>query len=307
MTTLIRMIRVDHWFKNIFILPGFVIAVALLGKSVGDYWWNGCLAVFSACLAASANYLINEYVDSKFDAHHPVKKDRAAVQANVPIIQVILAYTFLVGGSVGIANQVNRGVVWAIVSFLLAGILYNLKPIRLKDKAFTDVLCESINNPIRLCIGWFAVTSQLWPPSSLIMGYWMAGAFLMGVKRYSEYKNLGAETAGKYRRSFKFYTEESLLISSFFYALCASFFLGVFLVKYKVELIFSLPFLAVLFAWYLKIGMKPDSAAQRPEKLYRETWFFVYCVLLSVLVVVLFMTETEWMNYFLRNAFVNNG
>ena len=77
-------------------------------------------------------------------------------------------------------------------------------------------------------------------------------------------------TAGLYRRSFQSYREDTLLISSFFYAMCAGFFLGVFLVKYRIELLLGLPFVALLFAWYLKIGMKPDSAAQHPERLYRE-------------------------------------
>ena len=44
------------------------------------------------------------------------------------------------------------------------------------------------------------------------------------------------ELAEKYRRSFRYYSERSLLISTFFYAICPVFFLGVFLIKYRIEL-----------------------------------------------------------------------
>ena len=93
----------------------------------------------------------------------------------------------------------------------------------------------------------------------------------MTVKRYSEYRFIGdPQLAGLYRKSFLFYTEQKLLLAAFFYALTAAFFTGVFLIKYRIEYILTIPFLALLFVWYLQIGMNEDSAAQRPEKLYRE-------------------------------------
>jgi 4-hydroxybenzoate polyprenyltransferase len=134
----------------------------------------------------------------------------------------------------------------------------------------------------------------------------MGGAFLMGVKRYSEYRFMDdAETAGLYRRSFRFYTEDSLLISSFFYGLCASFFLGVFLVKYRIELLLSLPFLACMFAWYLKLGLAPDSPAQRPERLYRETSFISFVALVVTIIAALLYIDVPALRWFLNNAFIS--
>ncbi len=40
------------------------------------------------------------------------------------------------------------------------GVLYNVKPFRTKDIAYLDVLSESINNAIRLLLGWFFVTAD---------------------------------------------------------------------------------------------------------------------------------------------------
>jgi hypothetical protein len=61
-----------------------------------------------------------------------------------------------------------------------------------------------------------------------------------------------------------------------FYAVCSSFFLGIFLIKYRIEFLLTFPLFALLFTWYLAIGLKPDSGAQAPEKLYREGKFMVF-------------------------------
>jgi hypothetical protein len=36
----------------------------------------------------------------------------------------------------------------------MQGIFYNVRPMRTKDRAYLDVISESINNPLRLMIGW---------------------------------------------------------------------------------------------------------------------------------------------------------
>jgi hypothetical protein len=127
----------------------------------------------------------------------------------------------------------------------------------------------------------------------------------MGIKRYAEFRYLqGAGTAGLYRRSFQFYREETLLISSFFYAMCAGFFVGVFLVKYRIELLLALPFVALLFAWYLHIGLKPDSAAQHPERLYLEKRFIVYVGVVVLVLGGLLYVDIPALRWFLNNAFL---
>jgi 4-hydroxybenzoate polyprenyltransferase len=146
-----------------------------------------------------------------------------------------------------------------------------------------DVLCESINNPIRLLLGWFAVTAAEFPPVSLLISYWMIGAFFMAAKRLAEYRALdNREVAGAYRRSFRHYNEEKLLISMFFYTVCFALFLGVFIIRYHLELILIFPLVAGFICFYLRVVFKRDSAAQNPERLYREKglmFYLIVCVL----------------------------
>jgi decaprenyl-phosphate phosphoribosyltransferase len=135
---------------------------------------------------------------------------------------------------------------------------------------------------------------------SIIVAYWMGGAFLMGTKRLAEYRLIGnAQLAGLYRRSFKFYTENSLLISSFFYAITCSFFLGIFLVKNRIEMLVSFPFFALLFAWYLNIGLLKNSPVQGREKIWTRKWFMLYVCLFMALVCLLMFVDLPWLRWFL--------
>jgi hypothetical protein len=122
----------------------------------------------------------------------------------------------------------------------------------LKEWPYLDVLSESLNNPIRLALGWFAVIPDRIPPGSLVLSYWMVGAFLMAVKRLAELRRIGdRDTLAAYRASFAHYTEERLLVSIMFYASACALFGGIFIVRYRLELILFVPLLAGFLAYYL--------------------------------------------------------
>ncbi|MNY32095.1 hypothetical protein D3C86_1662880 [compost metagenome] len=110
------------------------------------------------------------------------------------------------------------------------------------------------------------------------------------------------EVAGQYRRSFKYYTENSLLVSMFFYGITCAFFMGIFLIKDRIELLVSFPFFALLFSWYLRIGLLNDSPVQGSEKLYTRKWFMLYVILFTILLCVLMFVEIPWLHWFLQNA-----
>jgi len=63
--------RFDHWFKNVFVLPGVAVAIGV----GADFTWQSAEALILALIAtgfiASANYTINEYLDAEFDRFHP--------------------------------------------------------------------------------------------------------------------------------------------------------------------------------------------------------------------------------------------
>ena len=155
-----------------------------------------------------------------------------------------------------------------------------MPPVRTKEWPYLDVVSESANNAVRLLLGWFPLIATEIPPLSLVLSYWMVGAFFMATKRYAEYRHIGnPSVAAAYRRSFKYYTEERLLVSMLFYATTCALFAGIFMVRYHLELILFAPAAAGMFAYYLHIGMLPDSPVQNPEKLYKQKGFFAYMCL----------------------------
>jgi decaprenyl-phosphate phosphoribosyltransferase len=257
-----RIARPDHWFKNVFMLPGMLFAFLVYHPALNfELLLKVLIGVAATCMIASANYVINEFLDAEFDRFHPLKKHRTAVVSELKAKYVYLQYALLVIMGLTLSYFISFPFLLIEGFLLFMGLMYNVRPIRTKERVYLDVLSESINNPIRLALGWFifvpaallpeSLSDFSWviiPPSSIILAYWMGGAFLMATKRFAEYRFINdPQLAGLYRRSFKYYTEESLLISMFFYALTSAFFLGIFLIKYRVELLISFPFFALAF------------------------------------------------------------
>jgi len=302
MKNYIKIARPDHWVKNAFILPGVVIAVLLTDFTFsGDFIFKLIIGFMATCFVASANYVINEWLDAEFDKFHPTKKFRPVVSENMKFSLVMLEYIVLIILGIGLSIPVGKWFLIMEVWLLIMGVLYNVKPIRTKDIPYLDVLSESINNMIRLLLGWFIVTSMYQPPISILIGYWFAGAFLMATKRFAEYRMIGdPSVAGLYRKSFVKYTETSLLVSSFFYAMCATFFIGVFMIKYRIEYILAMPFVFGLFCFYLAIAFKPDSAVQKPEKLYREKKLLLYIAVLIVILCLLTFIDIPMPSYWVN-------
>jgi 4-hydroxybenzoate polyprenyltransferase len=278
--------RLDHSTKHIFIVPGMVFAALLRGVHSDGIGTTVILGLLAAICIASANYTINEWLDREFDRYHPTKSRRSAVQRDLDGHWVFAEWLLFLAVGLACAYAAS-GTMLAIAGlFALQGVIYNLPPIRTKDRAYLDVISESINNPLRLMIGWAMVDPTTLPPGSIILSYWLGGAFLMGSKRLSEYREIvasyGRDLLVRYRASFAGYTETSLTVSCFVYAMLSSFFLAVFLLKYRIEYLLLMPLIVALFGHYLALSMQPGSSAQRPEKLFREQGLIVLVLLISV-------------------------
>ena len=279
----IKICRPDHWLKNIFILFGHVVAITL----VLDFqieWRHISLAILSlipACLIASANYILNEILDAPFDAMHPTKKHRGipAGKVKVSILWWIKAGLIVSAFLLAWLFGFNWAYQAALALLLISGIVYNVKPLRLKDRAFMDVIAESFNNPIRLWLGYYALAAPNFvPPISIVLAWWFFGALLMTGKRYSEFRFIAdAELSGRYRRSFQVYTEKSLILAMITYANLFCFCTGVAMAVYPRlnDLVFVFPLIVLAVVAYFQHAMKEETARLEPEQLLQNPWVVV--------------------------------
>lgn len=290
------LLRLDHSVKQIFVLPGLVIAASITGATFDSALAvRAVLGLLAVVAVASSNYVLNELLDAPFDRLHPVKCARPAARCS---INIPLAYAqWLLCGLAGflLAWAVCWQLFLCVLCLWLAGCAYNVPPARMKDLPYLDVLAESVNNPIRFCVGWYIVTSTFLPPASVLLAYWMLGGYFMALKRFSEYRQIGAESARLYRLSFVKYTEESLLVSALFYAAAAMLFFGAFIMRYRIEMIFAFPFIALLMAAYFKLAFLFDSPVQHPEKLYREPMLMTLLALCSTVLIVTSFVHLPWL------------
>jgi 4-hydroxybenzoate polyprenyltransferase len=282
--------RFDHMTKHVFVLPGMALALLLRGVHSPNVGRDIALGFIAVIAIASANYVINEYLDREFDRHHPTKSARTAVQLRLDPRLVALQWAAFAAIGLAAAALSSPAMLATALVFAGQGIVYNVRPLRSKDIAWLDVISEAINNPLRMIIGWLMIDPTTLPPASILICYWTGGAFLMAAKRLSEYRDIvashGCDLLARYRKSFASYTETSLTVSCFLYAILSAFFLAVFLIKYRIEFIITLPAFAGLFALYLALAMQAGSVAQKPEKLFRQKSLMLAVAIVTLTVVV---------------------
>src|SRR5262249_8694352 len=126
-------------------------------------------AVLTTCLVASSNYVLNEILDAPTDRSHPVKRHRPIPSGQVRLGVAYAEWLALGAAGLVMAAALNWPFFYAALSLLVMGVIYNVRPIRSKELPYVDVLSESINNPIRLLLGWFAVSPAEFPPASLLI------------------------------------------------------------------------------------------------------------------------------------------
>ena len=128
---------------------------------------------------------MNELLDAGTDSLHPTKSVRPVPSGRVHVPLAWLQWLVLGVGGIALGALVSTGFAISVAALWAMGIVYNVRPVRTKDLPYVDVLTESINNPLRLLAGWYAVDPGVFPPGSLQISYWMVGAYFMAIKRYA--------------------------------------------------------------------------------------------------------------------------
>jgi 4-hydroxybenzoate polyprenyltransferase len=212
-------LRINEWYKNVTVLIGIVFAIFLLKISFNQISLiNSLIVIFLSCLMSSANYALNAIVDRNLDKKHPTKKFRPLPSKKINLTDAFLIMISLLVSSLTISYLLfGINITFFLFLLFVAALFYNIKPIRLKDVPYVDVLSESINNPIRFLIGWF-LFANAFPNVLILIIIWTSACFLMTRKRLNELAEFG-EKINNYRGTFRYYSKKSLGIAMSFYML----------------------------------------------------------------------------------------
>jgi decaprenyl-phosphate phosphoribosyltransferase len=301
----VKIARADHWIKNVFVLPGIVVAVSIDRATLTSALpWHILIGLLSVCLVTSSNYVLNELLDASYDLEHPTKKRRPVPTGEVSIPLAYVEWIALMIAGTALALVISISFALTLLALWLMACVYNVSPIRSKDLPYVDVLTESVNNPLRMLAGWYITSTTVIPPASLLISYWMVGCYFMAIKRFAEYRDFtDAARSAAYRKSFAYYNEARLLVSIMFYASQGMLFFGAFIMRYRLELILSFPMVALVMAVYLSLAFKGDSAVQRPEVLYREPRLMAAVVSCAALMLLLLFVDVPILyRIFVRSA-----
>lgn len=290
-----KAMRLERWPRSTAILVGsaalFALDPAVLSRLGPAAIAVRVVGAFLLTWAVStANYIINEIADAPFDVHHPTKKNRPLASGAVRRGPLLLWAAAIGGASLAVAWLLySRPFLLALIALVLAGFVYNLKPVRTKDVPFLDSISESVNNPVRFLIGWYALAPAPFPPWSLLVCWWAFGNFLMVAKRLSEYRFLGAR-AGDYRASLRRYTRGSLLFGMAASAavLFAAYF--AFAAAHGLRGFFWLsPFLAFYLFLFFRKTLAEKEVMEEPEQLLARPKYAAYTAALALLIAAAFL------------------
>lgn len=287
-----QLLRVNHWFKNVFLLFGVIAGFWFIQLATFSFeiLVKIVLAFLVASFISSVNYIINQIADVKFDLLHEEKKKRPVPSGSVNLNIAVLMILGLLLASILISFRFfSFEFINILVAFIVAGIVYNIPPLRLKDVPYLDVLSESINNPIRFLLGWYCVVSTGFPPITILLITWSAGAILMTAKRYDELRHF-KERLVPYRATFKHYSLTSLRFMLYLYSLITLVMLGLLFWRYKPTLLITLPLVLVFFSWLLNKITSGQAQARSIEAFVLTKGFLVmsFITLLGIIILAFY-------------------
>ncbi len=288
-------LRLDRWPRSTAIIVGSAAVFLVDPSRFPDALTPGLalkllLAFLLTWMISTANYIVNEITDAPYDAHHPQKKHRPLVAKEISVPVLLGVWLLLAAAALGIAYfTFNPAFVLSLCALLLAGILYNVPPLRMKDVPYVDSTLESANNPIRFLVGWY-VLAAAFPPLSLLAAWWAFGNFLMIGKRVAEKKFLSAEEAAAYRMSLSRYSVGGLVgfMTANGLLFLAMFILFTMQAGLKTFL-YALPFIVFYLVIFMIKSIQDRDAAEEPEKQLKNPYFALYTLFLLAVFMIAFL------------------
>lgn len=174
----LRLIRVHHWIKNVFVFVPLLFSLHLFNKV---YFIKSFYAFIVFCLASSAIYVINDLVDIDSDRVHPVKKNRPLPSGAISVSTAVITASALVVIVFWTMMYFNIEFILLVVAFIVLNVLYSFW---LKNIVLLDIFSIAAGFSMRVLAGAFVIQVPI--SSWLILTTMFISLFLGVMKRRSE-------------------------------------------------------------------------------------------------------------------------
>lgn len=279
MVNYLRLLRVNHWVKNVLIFAPLFFAGGFLDFSSV----KKTLLVFGVfSLLASVVYIVNDIADLENDRGHPKKKYRPIASGKVSVfsalvfLAILTVTVFSLSFYLFFVDVFSWKLLFVLGLYLVLNLIYSF---RLKKIPVVEIMVVAFFYLIRVYVGAEA--------SGVVLSHWIIictffiALFLTVAKRRSEMtENSSRSVLSKYSVTMlDFYLIVSVSLAILSYTLFASL-SGVNYLLYS--------FLIVCFALFRYVFLIYSGVnTENPEKLlFKDFWlvfaFFVWCAFLVV-------------------------
>ena len=210
----IEIARPDYWLKNVFVIPGIIIALGtvtgidardLAGRIIVGFYRDLPHRVQPLHPERGAGRAFGSASPGEAKPRHTVRSSasRGSIRAVAHPLQPGHGF----GARITIPFAPMLQALW------IMAVIYDVPPMRSKT-SHTSTSCPRRSITRFMLAGWFMVIGDH-RAGLLLLSYWMIGCYFMALRRYAELLALNdRSTAGSYRRSFACYTPERLVVSS---------------------------------------------------------------------------------------------
>ena len=292
-SSVISLLRVQQWYKNIIIFLGLAFGLHLLSiESI----FVSILGFAALCLITSAGYIRNDIVDLQQDKIHPEKCKRPLPSGQITLKNAHVMFLVTIG----------LGLLLSFYLDLLFGVFMTVLIINTeiysritKNIVFLDVFVIGINFVIRAVSGIVLINASISP--WIILGVFFVALFLGFMKRKSEIITLKS-SAANHRKVLNNYTKTSLNISVFISAMTI---LAIFTIYSVIgpfddgRLILTIPFIALIILRQLYLSKINHILIQKNE-FYKDKLTAIVIISYSIFTLILLYTNF-YSNFILTN------
>lgn len=178
MFSIIKLIRIKQWIKNLFLFAPLVFSQHLFEA---EYFSRVLIGFITFCFLSSVVYILNDIVDVESDRSHPIKKYRPIASGEVKVFTAIIFAVILLFLVVVSAVNQNTKFNLALLFYLGINIAYTYK---LKNVVLLDIFSIAFGFMIRIIAGAWIVDIEI--SNWLILCTLFLSLFLAITKRRSE-------------------------------------------------------------------------------------------------------------------------